>query len=70
LSSSSSSGKSTIDTREGHDDSSTSRRHGTASLSRDGTDSRLKEYQSIQEEDEDESLDDEFGALVPRCLYA
>jgi hypothetical protein len=70
LSSSSSSGKSTIDTREGNDDSSISRIHGTASLSRDRTDSRLKEYQSIQEEEEDDSLDDEFGSLVPRCLYA
>jgi hypothetical protein len=74
---SSSSGRSTLETidDEGNEYSSsaTSResRDGTSSSQSDGNDTRLKEYQSATEGDDDEfELEmGQYGALVPRCLY-
>lgn len=74
---SSSSGRSTLETidDDGNECSSSASsrgsRDGSLSSQTDGNDTRLKEYQSTTEGDEDEfELEmGEYGALVPRCLY-
>jgi hypothetical protein len=76
---SSSSGRSTLETidDEGNEYSSSGAstresRDGSSSSQTDGNDTRLKEYQSATEGEDDEfELEmGEYGALVPRCLYA
>ena len=75
---SSSSGRSTLETidDEGNEYSSSGAstresRDGSSSSQTDGNDTRLKEYQSATEGEDDEfELEmGEYGALVPRCLY-